>query len=465
MQAAAHRAAPESPGRLTPGAAFLALAGAFGLFFALATPPHDPPDEARHHARAWLVSGGQWRIVGEAPGHAASVPRGITQLHPPAHHFSDAQLESGLLPGSARTSPHKPAERLAELRGSLARWDLQPVRLLTQYDPLVYAPYVPALWIARALDLSAAAGLLLARLFGLACWLAGMWQVLRVAPCQRWLLAAAALLPLSVFQAGAVSADPLTQLAVFWWFAEWLRVAARGGAPRTAADLLRLLAAALALGLVKPGYAPLALVAAGLPGTPRARLGLGAAALAAAFVPTLAWALVARAAREPAMVPGADVAAQLRFVLADPLAFLAAAAGTAAALWAKWLEGMVGNLGHFDVEIPRWATALGLAAVAASASLDRGALARGLRGLALVAFAATSLTLLGMAYLGWTPVGAPSIPGVQGRYFLLMLPFALVALPRIPRVPERALALAVTASLALVLALSAVAMLRTYYAP
>ena len=98
-----------------------------------------------------------------------------------------------------------------------------PVRLLTQYDPLVYAPYVPALWIARALDLSAAAGLLLARLFGLACWLAGLWRVLRVAPCQRWLLAAAALLPLSVFQAGAVSADPLTQLAVFWWFAEWLR--------------------------------------------------------------------------------------------------------------------------------------------------------------------------------------------------------------------------------------------------
>jgi hypothetical protein len=125
---------------------------------------------------------------------------------------------------------------------------------------------------------------------------------------------------------------------------------------------------------------------------------------------------------------------------------------------------MVGNLGHFDVEIPKSATALGLAAVAASASLGRGALAPGRRLLGLGAFAVTSLALLAMAYLGWTPVGAERIPGVQGRYFLLMLPFALVALPRIPRVPERALALAVTASLAAVLAISAVAMLRAYYA-
>jgi hypothetical protein len=462
MQAAADRVAPEGPGRLTPGAAFLALAGAFGLFFALATPPHDPPDEARHHARAWLVSGGQWRVVGEAPGYKASVPRGITQLHPPAHHYSDEQLASGILGDAARrTAPHEPAELRSQLRGSLARWDLQPVRVLTPYNPIVYAPYLPGLWIARALELSAAAGLLLARLFGLAAWLGGIWLTLRIAPCQRWLLAALALLPMSVFQAASISADPLTQLAIFWFFAEWLRAAEHG---RTPQDGPRLVGAALALGLVKPGYAPLALACLGLPGSRGSRSTLAAAALAAAVLPTLGWAVVLRAAREPALVPGADPVAQLQFVLGHPLAFLAAAADTAAGLFGRWLEGMVGNLGHFDVEIPKAATALGLAAVAASASLERGALAPRRRLLLLGAFAATSLALLAMAYLGWTPVGAERIPGVQGRYFLLMLPFALVALPRIPRVPERALALAITASLAAVLAISAIAMLRAYYA-
>jgi uncharacterized membrane protein len=69
-----------------------------------------------------------------------------------------------------------------------------------------------------------------------------------------------------------------------------------------------------------------------------------------------------------------------------------------------------------------------------------------------------------MAYLGWTPVAAERIPGVQGRYFLPLLPFAFVALPPLPRVSERALALAVSAALALVLAISAAAMVRAYYA-
>jgi hypothetical protein len=45
-----------------------------------------------------------------------------------------------------------------------------------------------------------------------------------------------------------------------------------------------------------------------------------------------------------------------------------------------------------------------------------------------------------------------------------MLPFALVALPRLPGVPERGLALIVTTALAAVLAISAAAMLRAYYA-
>jgi hypothetical protein len=426
------------------------------VFFALATPPHDPPDEERHHARAWLISTGRLGVVGEAPGHEASVPRSITQLHPPGHH-RDPDSERA---PKWRASPHTFAERRAQLEGGLSRWELMPVRFVTPYEPLVYAPYVPALWLARALDLSAAAELLLARGLGLACWLAAMWAILGVAPCQRWLLAAVALLPMSLFQAGSISADPPTQLAVFWLFAEWLRAAEQ---PRGARELLRLSAAALAVGLAKPGYAPLALACLALPGDPARRLALGAAAFAAAALPTVAWAAIAAAADKPTLVPGADLAAQLRFVLGHPFAFLAAVGSTTGALAGAWLEGMVAQLGHFDVEIPVPATALALAAVAASASLERGRLGPRLRLAALAAFLVTSLAVFAMAYLGWTPVGADKIPGVQGRYFLLMLPFALVALPRLPRVPEPALRLAVAGALALVLALTSVALLRVYY--
>jgi hypothetical protein len=444
-----------------PRLGFLVIGGLFGLFFAVATPAHDPPDEARHHARAWLISQGRLGVVGRAPGHEASVPRDIVQLHPRGHHYSDEQLRSGRLPAnSPRTQPHQGSELRANLRGTLSRWELRQVLYTSSYAPVVYAPYVPALWLAQALELSAGAGLLLARLSGLAVWLAGMAAVLGVAPTRRWLLAGTALLPVSVSQAAALSGDALTQLAVFWWLAECLRAAARAPGGR---DVVRLLAAAFALGWVKPGYAPLALAALALPRAPRPRLLLGAAAVAAAALPTLFWATVVRAADVPPLFPGADAAAQLRHVLAHPLDFLGAAAGTVAALWPAWLEGLVGNLGHFDVEIPAWATALGLAAVAASATLERAPRAA-LRAGLLAAFAAAGLAVLAMAYLGWSAVGSSTIQGVQGRYFLPALPFALAALPAAPAPVTRPLRAAVLAALVAVLATSGWAMLRAFYA-
>jgi hypothetical protein len=67
-----------------------------------------------------------------------------------------------------------------------------------------------------------------------------------------------------------------------------------------------------------------------------------------------------------------------------------------------------------------------------------------------------------MAYLGWNPVGAPRIQGVQGRYFLLALPFALVALPGVKPGREEKLHIPIAAALVLVLAVSALAMLSSY---
>jgi hypothetical protein len=448
-----------------PRATFLAAGGLFGLFFALATPPHDPPDEARHHARAWLISGGNFGVVGRAPGHDASVPRAIVRLHAPGHHYSDEQLREGRLPSNTRrTQPHAWSELPAKLRGSLPRWELVPVLYTSSYPPAVYVPYLPALWLARALDLSAAAGLVLARLSGLAAWLAGIAVVLRIAPAQRWLLCAAALLPISVFQAASLSGDGLTQVVLFWWLAECLRAAGRGAGGLGVRGAIRLLIPPLALGFVKPGYAPLALAALALPLRPRPRLALGAAALAAAALPTLWWAGVAAAADVPPLIPGANLAGQLQHALAHPLDFLAAAAGTVAALWPAWLEGWVGNLGHFDVEIPGAVTALGLAAVAASATLEPNPLRLAARLWLLAAFVAAALAVLAMAYLGWTPVGSRVIQGVQGRYFLPMLPFALAALPAAPGFVRSGLTGAVVASLVVVLGVSAVAMVRAYYA-
>jgi hypothetical protein len=239
---------------------FLALAGSGGAFFAIVTPPHDPADEARHHARAWLVSNGRFGVVGRAPDHEAAIPREILRLHPPGHHHSEAQLRAGRFPRTTPPSaPHDLSELWTRLDEPAAGAEFRYVRLLTPYNPLLYAPYAPGFWAAEGLALSTTVGLWLARLLGLSVWMAAIGLALYRAPSHRWLIAASALLPLSVFQAASISADPLTQAAGFVFFAEWLRLAAHAAPPPRASGRAALMAAALALGLVKPGYAPLAL--------------------------------------------------------------------------------------------------------------------------------------------------------------------------------------------------------------
>ncbi len=444
---------------------FLVLAASFGSFFALVTPPHDPADEVRHHARAWLVSNGRFGVVGRAPDHEAAIPREILRLHPPGHHHSEAQLRAGRFPRNPPPSaPHTFSELPARLDEPPAGVEFRYVRLLTPYNPVVYAPYAPAFWVAETFGLSATSGLWLARLLGLASWLVVVGIALGRAPGRRWLLAASALLPLSVFQAASISADPLTQAVAFLFFAEWLRLAAREAPPARASGYLPLAAAALALGLVKPGYAPLTLACLGLPGPLRPRHALGAGAFALAALPTLGWVAVAMAADEPPLVPGADSFAQLRFLLAHPLAFGAAIANTVAADAGRWGMDLVGSLGHLDVELPAGASALGLAALAASASLDAGRTRLAARLAGLGAAAASAFALLALAYVGWAAVGADFIPAFQPRYLLPLLPFALVLVPPLPGAAARVLSGATALTLALVLALAALAMVATYYA-
>jgi hypothetical protein len=462
---------PETPKRPRPASSraavvFLALAGSVGAFFAIATPPHDPADEARHHARAWLVSNGRFGVVGRAPDHEAAIPREILRLHPPGHHHSDAQLRAGRFPlGTPPSAPHTFDELVARLDGPPAGVEFRYVRLLTPYNPVVYAPYAPAFWVAEGFGLSTMSGLWLARLLGLGAWLAAVGFALWRAPHHRWLLAAGALLPLSVFQAASISADPLTQAAAFVFFAEWLRLVARDTPPPAPRGYAGVVAAAFVLGLVKPGYAPLTLACLGLPGSRRARGVVTGVCLVAAAAPTIGWAAIALAAREPPLVPGADSLAQLHFVGDHPAAFLAAVFNTLAADAARWCVDLVGTLGHLDVEIPPGASALGLAALVASATLDPGRLP--LRGrLALLGTTAvTVLVLLGLAYLGWASVGADRIPAFQPRYLLPLLPFALAALPALPAAVGRPVAGGTAAALTAVLAIAAVSMVATYYGP
>jgi uncharacterized membrane protein len=93
---------------------------------------------------------------------------------------------------------------------------------------------------------------------------------------------------------------------------------------------------------------------------------------------------------------------------------------------------LVGVLGHLNIPLPGalyLIYPLALVAAALSDPRDPGELSPP-RRIALVGiFLACAGCVFTMAYLGWNPLGAETISGVQGRYFVPVLPLLLLALP------------------------------------
>jgi uncharacterized membrane protein len=433
--------------------AIAALSG--GVALGVATPPGAAPDETRHLSRVYLMSEGSFGAPGLRPPRAL-VPRSIPELH--------RAIEG---PDYRHPPRHGAAEMVAFLREPLDPERRVGVANAGTYPPFVYLPQLVGVAIGRWLELSPAALILLGRATGIVAWVALVATALALAPARRWTLALLSLTPMAVAGAASISADPMTSAAALLFTVLAVRAAT---ASRTLAgrELGALLGAALFLGVVKPGYWPLALAVLAIPparaGGGKRRLAIAAAAAAAIVVPSLLGIALAQQS-DPAPVGGADPAAQLRLVLGDPLGFLGILLRTLTQTSDVYWQSFVGQLGPQIVKLPAvfywlWAAALAAALIADG---PPAALARSGRLWLATAFAASIAMVFAIAYLGWNPVGAPAIQGVQGRYWAPALPALVFALPSLRTPLPAALRLALPLFAAASLAMAVVAIVGVYY--
>lgn len=380
---------------------FVPSAVVIGLCYVFITPPFHVPDESAHFWRGLAVANGV--VLPQRPAPAVvRLPHGFLNL-------------VWSLRDSASIS------KLEQTRSiQLERENVQPVRYPALYTPLPYLPQSIAAFVGMLAEARPVtifyAGRILNLLFAIGVFVLAM----RVAPDFGAILAGVALLPMTMFLFGSWSADASTIALGALYTALALR--GRSG--------VALAAVALAIGLCKPAYFLLAAIVWLTPRSRTVRIGTTLAMIAGTVISTI---YVRSGYFNMRLGLPVDPDAQWRCIVSDPLRFARVVAQDISNHTRFYVEETVGRLGFNDLILPAWVilTALALLiAIAATRGVDLPVRVR-LGGVAI--FIASALGILLSQYLIWSIVCGETIDGVQGRYFLPLLPLALAAVSARPR--------------------------------
>lgn len=398
------------------------------LFFACVTPPFQAPDENQHYMKALLLSEGRVLTERNGPMIGAPLPRAAVDLHeadfpthvsPQPRSFNPAQLSRAWTADSGR-----PGTRFADFPN------------VANYAPTLYAPGAAGLKIGDSLGFPRLGAFYTGRFVNALAALAMLGTALCLLPFGRNAMLATALLPTFSYQSGSLSPDAVINGIGFLGLALALRIGFMGQSPaRTAA----LFVTAPLLALAKGVYLPL--MAAGLR-WPDARRDLRPwlilAAMAVGAGAFILWMkitggsqalyhIVSRKTGEDSLT--APLADQLTVILHDPIAYVRILFTSMAERAPVYGLQIIGRFGWNAILLPLLAYPLGaLMLIAGVLSGSTTPFGIGQRLWWLAVAVGTVLLIETAMYLTGTPLGADYIQGTQGRYFLPVLPLALIAM-------------------------------------
>ena len=414
-----------------------------GLGFALLVPPLAGYDESIHFLRAYQVS--QGGVIATHRDHqlGGSMP-------------SELRTDLGRLLTDGVYSRHDRTAFLDHLgdRPAGGRREFFDFPSGAVYSAVPYAPAALFIAIGRLLGVSTLVLLYLGRIGNLLAVVGLLTLAVRRMPTHAWMLAAVALLPVTVFQAAMISADGVTIALALLVLALALDLVATPRGEVTNRRLVEVAIATIALGFAKPPYILFALALL-LPirrhGAAVAR-SIGAT-LGAGLTAAAVWGVYASSVYIPqALPPGyagpvtrftvythVDQHRQRQYVLHHPWTFLHVIVRTVTHYGSDLLRETTAQLPYYTVPVAIVVAAFGLVAMAtAIPETARSTVLGGYSRAFLIAIALTTFcALMLLAYLGWNAVGSPRVEAFQGRYLVPLIPLFLLALPTPARRRDR----------------------------
>jgi uncharacterized membrane protein len=418
-----------------PACIFSVASTILGVALAGVAPPLRGPDETAHFLRAYGI--GQGDLL--ASGSDGRGRKGLVVPIAFYRQFNVFESWQSANRGDSfsyrRVFEQYQADQRASIEASVPSVFV-PYGGSEGYSPAAYLPQAAAAAAARGAGLGFLETFYLMRLAGLFAMTAVMTYAIAITPALKWPFVAIAMLPSALYGRAVINADAAALAYSLVMVALFLRGIA--GLPRAASSVRSLWL--LLCVLSKPPNAVFVLLEwlSHSPALLRRRFWHVAAVGLPALAAALLWTAVSSAdvaAWRLVELTGANVeqfspAWKLRFMAANPLAFPRALLG----LFSKtdpveFCRQLVGVLGLFDTVLRPWFYQLiGLLLVATWLTPLGGGRRLACALAALLTTLAYSFVIVLIFYLVWTPINADQIWGVQGRYFVPVLPLLAAAL-------------------------------------
>jgi uncharacterized membrane protein len=309
------------------------------------------------------------------------------------------------------------------------------------YNPVAYAPYVPAAAIGNLLGLDFPNLLLLMRLLGVATFTAVVAYAIKLTPTLKWAFVLIAMLPVSVYNRSVLSADGaalayammITALCLgavqragrVWERSLWMTLCSLSKQPQIVFVLLELITCRTTESWRRWRNLAVVVVPSFI---------LSPLWVVAVSADIAAWRLFEAESNPREYF---DPLWKLAYMWEHPLRF-PLAAWTAANRWGDrlWYE-LLGILGWQDILLQPWTyfvlTVLLLLVCFEKTNLDGALRARVavITGLTVVSYIVTVYLIF---FLIYTPLNIDYVRGVQGRYFVIILPVFTIFLAAIANI-------------------------------
>lgn len=401
-----------------------------GLGYAVVTPPDRVPDEFSHFFRAVAMAEGDFfpPVGYVSPGH--HFPGGFWMFR---HRIGKDDARARYTLADIRAAYAEPLNREKTAGIEFPAW----------YSPAPYFAQAAVAFVGIQAGWRPFWIFYLGRVTNLLVCLAIIFAAMLVLPRRAAIAGAVLLLPMTLSELAAWSADGMTIAVAILMTCLIVRNLEADGVVATR-ELIALAAVAFMLGLCKPAYfllvLPVLAISTARFGSMRRRI---LATLAITLAITFGTLLAAASARAGQYNPRAhlpvDPKQQLRCVLDDPLRFAGVVIDDMRQNGRFYLDETIGRLGIMNIKLP---TPLIVAEWLLLLWLGLSCGVRWKLSARLAAIVACAATIVGISlaqYLVWSIICGDTIEGIQGRYFLPILPLMLFSLAVKPR--ERAMSL------------------------